>query len=206
MISCGLCEVANDNGYLCRGDALVLARHLELLPRIFHALGAFLAPGAAPVGERVSSSPAGSRMPVNEDVIDLRYGGMTITLERWRADVQAFRGWGQPAIEGDMERRLYAAVRWLGMELDWIAGNYPPAGDLAREVREIRRAGLSIIGALPDHGRRIGQCVAGFPDGSVCGAALWHRPEEKRIVCPWCQCIYEPRDFEMLRSLQPEGA
>jgi hypothetical protein len=203
---CGKCETALEAGYLCEGDRIALAVRLDRLHRIHHALGAFLAPGAGPTGERVSSSKTGSRMPVNEAVMDLRYGGMTSVLEKWRADVQAFRGWGQPDTAGDMERRLFAAARWLGMELDWIAANYPAAGDLAREVRDIERAGLSIIGALPDRGRRIGSCVAAYTDGAICGATLWHRPDETTIVCPWCQCRYEPQDFLMLRSLQPEEA
>ncbi|MDX3235678.1 hypothetical protein PV392_08255 [Streptomyces sp. ME03-5709C] len=201
--SCGMCEGELPGGYLCRRDALALAERLELLPRIHQALGAFLAPGAGPGGERVSSGKAGSRMPVNESVMDLRYGGMAIVLERWRADVQAARGWGQPAVEGGMERRLYVAARWLGVELDWIAANYPPAGDLAREVRDVTTAGLSIIGALPERGRRIGNCVAAYTDGAICGATLWHRSGETAIVCPWCQCRYEPQDFLMLRTLQP---
>ncbi|MFE6488962.1 hypothetical protein ACFVGN_39350 [Streptomyces sp. NPDC057757] len=98
---------------------------------------------------------------------------------------------------------MLAASRSLGMQLEWIAASYPAADDLASEIREMERAALSIVGALPDRGRRIGQCVAVDASGTVCGAVLRHHPGERSIVCPWCTCAYEARDFLMLKTLQP---
>jgi hypothetical protein len=141
---------------------------------------------------------------VNEAVLDLRYGGIALVLESWLSDVQASRGWGQPAIQGGIEDRVRRAARSLSANLEWIAACYPAAGDLAREIREMEGAALSIVGAVPDRGRRIGQCVAVDLSGVVCGAALRHRAGETRIVCSWCTCVYEARDFLMLKTLQPE--
>ncbi|WP_371528398.1 hypothetical protein OG302_22410 [Streptomyces sp. NBC_01283] len=201
--SCGLCERDLEHGHLCPGDTLALAERLDRMPKLYDALGAFLAPASTPPGDRVSSGPAGSRMPVDEAALDLRFGGIALVLESWRSDVQHERGWGPPAIGGTVEHRVLAASRWLGMSLEWIAASYPAAGELAREVREMEGAALSILGALPDRGRRIGQCVAIDPSGALCGAVLRHRTGETRIVCPWCTCVYESRDFLMLKALQP---
>lgn len=200
---CGVCETVLDQGYLCPGHTLALAERLDRMPKIYEALAAFLTPAIGAAGERVSSGHAGSRLPVDEAVLDLRYGGIVLILEGWRSDVQASRGWGEPAIEGTVERRVLAAARGLSINLEWIATSYPGAGDLAREVREIETAALSIVGVLPDRGRRIGQCVAVDTSGIVCGATLWHRPGEATLVCAWCQCRYMERDWLTLRSLQP---
>jgi hypothetical protein len=201
--ACGLCECVLEDGALCPGDTLALAERLERMPKVYAALAGFLAPAGASPGERVSVRHVEPGLPVNEAVLDLRYGGMALVLESWRSDVQAARGWGEPAIEGSVDRRVLVAARALSMNLEWIAASYPAAGDLAREVRELEGAALSIVGALPDRGRRIGQCVAVDASGVVCGAVLRHRAGETRIVCPWCTCVYEARDFLMLRHFQP---
>ncbi|MFI1678814.1 hypothetical protein [Streptomyces sp. NPDC020607] len=203
--SCGLCERDLEHGYLCPGDILALAERLERMPKLYEALGAFLPPAARPAVDRVSNARADAPLPVNEAVLDLRYGGIALVLESWRADVQSERGWGQPAVEGSVERRVLAAARWLGMSLEWIAASYPAAGDLAREVREMEGAALSVLGV--DRGRRIGHCVAVDPSGVICGAPLRHYQGQKRIVCRWCRCVYEsPQDLLRLKTLQPDEA
>ncbi|MET7914438.1 hypothetical protein ABZU45_00605 [Streptomyces avermitilis] len=200
--SCGLCDRDLEHGYLCPGDTLGLAERLERMPKMYAALAGFLAPASAPAGERVSGS-AGARLPVNEAVLDLRYGGIALVLESWLSDVQLCRGWGQPAIEGGVEDRVRRAARSLFANLEWIAASYPAAGDLAREVREMEGAALSIVGATKDRGRRIGQCVAVDVSGVVCGATIRHQRGETKLVCPWCSYVYEERDFLTLARLQP---
>ncbi len=200
--SCGLCERQLEHGYLCPGDTLGTAQRLDRMPKLYEALASFLTPAASGIRERVqvSVSPA---LPVDETVLDLRYGGIALVLEGWRSDVQRVRGWGEPAIEGTVERRVLAASRWLGMSLEWIASSYPAAGDLAREVRELEGAALSVVGALPVRGRRIGQCVAVDTSGVVCGAVIRHQRGQTRLVCDWCGCVYEAKDFLTLARLQP---
>lgn len=204
--SCGLCDRGLEAGYLCPGDVLALAERLERVPKLYAALAGFLSPAGRATTEFVSRSHAGASLPVDEAVLDLRYGGIALVLEGWRSDVQRVRGWGEPAAEGSVEGRVRRAARWLGMELSWIAASYPAAGDLAREVRELEGAALSIVGAAPDRGKRIGNCVAVDASGVVCGAVLRHHNGETRLVCPWCTCVYEARDFLMLKSLQPGKA
>ena len=192
MNQCGLCERDLEHGYLCERDALALAGRLERLPALFEELAVHLVPRRSGFGEHVSSGPAGSRSPLNEDVIDLRSGGIALVLESWRADVQRVR-WpdhGAPPVEGGMDRRVMAACRWLGMELEWIAAEYPAAGDLAREVREMEGAALSIVGDPPPRAKRLGTCVAVDSSGVICGAVLWHRAGESKVRCRWCQCVY----------------
>jgi hypothetical protein len=204
--ACGLCERDLEHGYLCPGDVLGLAERLDRMPKIYAALAGFLSPAARSGAEHVSVTLTEAPLPVDEAVLDLRYGGIALVLEGWRSDVQAVRGWGQPVVEGTVERRVLVAARWLGMSLEWIAADYPAAGDLAREIRELEGSALSIVGATPDRGRRIGNCVAVDASGVICGAVLRHRHGETVLVCPWCTCRYESKDFLMLRTLQPEGA
>ena len=204
---CGLCDRALETGYLCPGDTLALAQRLDRMPKIYSALAGFLSPAGRATTEFVSSTMVEPRLPVDEAVLDLRYGGIALVLEGWRSDVQRVRGWGEPAISGDVERRVLAASRWLSMELSWIAAAYPAAGDLAREVRELEGAALSIVGALPERGRRIGTCVSVDSQGAACGAVIRHTPGETSLVCPWCKCVYaSEQDWLLLRHYQPQEA
>lgn len=201
---CGLCEREIPDGYLCPADVRALGERLERLPLAYKALGAFLAPAGHPGGERVSSGHAGSVLPVNEAVLDLRYGGIALVVEGWLSAVQEARGWGEPAIGGSIEDRVKRAARSLYANLEWISAAYPAAGDLASEIREMERACLSIVGALPERGRRVGQCVSVDSSGEICGAVIWHRPGEMTLVCPWCHCVYSTaQDWALLAHYQP---
>jgi hypothetical protein len=204
--SCGLCEREMQEGYLCPADARALGERLERLPLAYKALEGFLAPAAHGGAEHVSRAHAGASMPVDEAVLDLRYGGVALVVEGWLGAVQEARGWGQPAIGGTIEDRVKRAARSLHANLEWIAASYPAAGDLASEIREMEGACLSIVGALPERGRRIGNCVAVDASGVVCGAVLRHHNGETRLVCPWCQTSYGPQDWLTLKLYQPNEA
>lgn len=204
--ACGLCESDLEAGYLCPGDTLALAERLDRMPKLYAALAGFITPAARGGAERVSRGHAGSTLPVDETVLDLRYGGIALVLEGWRSDVQRVRGWGEPAVTGSVEERVRRSARWLGMELEWIAAAYPAAGDLAREVREMERAALSIVGALPERGRLLGQCVNSDQSGVLCGAPIRHQPGQSRLVCEWCHCVYSSeQDWLLLLHHQPEA-
>lgn len=208
MNQCGLCERELERGYLCGGCVLRTAGRLDRLPALFEELAVHLVPRRTGFGEHVSAGPAGPRSPLNEDVIDLRQGGIVLVLESWRADVQRVR-WpnhGAPAIEGGMDRRVMAACRWLGMELEWIATEYPAAGDLAREVREMEGAALSIVGEPPPRPQRLGLCVNVTDDGTACGAVISRLPGGP-VRCRWCRVEYRTeQDLLLLRHYQPKDA
>ncbi|MFJ4617399.1 hypothetical protein [Streptomyces sp. NPDC088812] len=207
--ACGLCESGIEAGYLCEGDRLALAGRLERLPALFEELAAHLVPRVTGAMERVASGPAGPRSPLNEAVLDIRLGELAMLLESWRLDVQRVR-WpdhGAPPVERGVDRRVRVACRWLGMELEWIAAEYPAAGDFAREVRDAERNALSIVGAPPPRAKRLGTCVAVDSSGVICGAVLWHRAGEASVKCRWCQCVYaSEQDLLLLRHYQPEAS
>ncbi|MEV8031409.1 hypothetical protein [Streptomyces sp. NPDC086182] len=204
MNVCGLCERPLEYGYLCPGDTLALVERLQRLPALAGRLSGALAPVTRGAVERVSAGHPGPSSPLNESALNLWYGGMASVLERWRSDVQSWRGWDQPVIERNVDRRILVAARWLGMNVEWIAAEYPSAGDLAKAVRALEGEALSVLGEGDDRGRRIGQCVAIVgPDGAVCGAPLRHRSGETSLVCQWCKYVYEAGDFLMLRHFQP---
>jgi hypothetical protein len=202
--ACTLCEDEAGEAYLCERDTLALAGRLARLPALVVELAEHLVPRVAGPSERVASGPAGSRAPLNLDVLDLVYGGhITAVLESWRVDVQRVR-WPQhtpPPPAG-----LAAACRWLGMELEWIAAEYPAAGELAREVRELEGQALSIVGEPPPRPQRLGLCIAVTDDqGTVCGAVLTRLPGGP-VRCRWCGTGYRTeQDLLLLRHYQPTG-
>ncbi|MEU6702559.1 hypothetical protein [Streptomyces wuyuanensis] len=201
MTTCGLCERDLEDGYLCAGCTLATARRLDRMPKLFVELGLHLAPAPRPLGERVTTSPAEAPLPLNEAVLDLRIGGIVLVLESWRSDVQAVRSWGEPAVEGSVDRRVLVAARWLAMSIEWIAASYPAAGDLAREVREMEGAILSIVGEKQERGARLGHCPAVYDDGVECGAVLRLAPGEKSVTCRWCDTVWPPSTWPDLKTL-----
>lgn len=206
MTVCELCGEETAGRYLCDRDTTLVAARLDRMPKLYAALEGFLAPAVRGAAERATGGRAEPGLPVNAAVLDLRHGGIVLVLEGWRADVQRVRGWGEPVVSGTFERRVLAASRWLGMNLDWIAVEYPPAGDLAREVREMEGAVLSIVGDPAPRPQRLGTCVAVTDDqGTVCGSILFRLPGQTRITCRCCSYTYEtPFDWAQLVELQPK--
>jgi len=206
--SCGLCEREIADGYLCTSDVVQLAKRLEQMPALFDELTECLVPRRSGPAEFVTATVAGPRSPLDEDVLDLVDGGhVAEVLELWRADVQRVR-WpshGAPPTEGVMARRVAVASRWLAMELDWIAVEYPAAGDLAREVRTLEVGMRSMVGDPAPRPQRLGTCVAVDVEGVVCGAVIKRMPGETRVRCGWCSYTYvTPQDWLRLQFFQPE--
>lgn len=213
MNLCGLCEQQLEHGYLCPGCTLATTQRLDRMPRLWAALEAFLAPGNSGSPQYGHTSPVEAPLPVRENVLSLRAaGGIAGVLEDWRSAMQADRGWGPPAIPADVGRRVTVAARALSINIEWIASSWPMAGAMATEVRDLERDVLSIVDPEdPDErrarrGTRIGHCVAAFPDGEVCGAVLRSYPGQATVTCQWCGTAYGPRDYMLLKSLQPEAA
>ncbi|MDX3689923.1 hypothetical protein PV726_06145 [Streptomyces europaeiscabiei] len=206
--SCGLCEEPIQAGYLCTKDAVALARRLQEMPALFEELTECLVPRRSGPAEFVSAASAGPRSPLDEDVLDLVDGGhVAEVLELWRADVQRVR-WpshGAPPVEPGMARRVAVAARWLEMELDWIAVEYPAAGDLAREVRGLETGMRSVVGDPVPRPQRLGLCVAVDDEGVVCGAVIKRLPGQTRVQCRWCGYAYSTLlDWHQLQQFQPK--
>jgi hypothetical protein len=200
---CGLCERGLEHGYLCPGCTLGAARALDRMPRLYEALAAFLQPGGRRP-EYGRSRPSEAPLPIAEPVFNLRGpGGMVGVLEDWRAAMQADRGWGEPAIEGTVERRVVVAARALSINLEWIAACWPMAGAFAEEIRGMERDVASIVNP-PVPSLRIGTCPAVYEDGQVCGAVLRVPAGTAEVRCAWCSVRYPPETWLTLRSLQGE--
>ncbi|MGW0914675.1 hypothetical protein ACWD1Z_23400 [Streptomyces sp. NPDC002784] len=204
--SCGLCEREITAGYLCTRDATQLAMRLDDLPLLFEELTECLVPRRSGPAEYVTAAVAGPRSPLDEDVLDLVDGGhVAKVLELWRADVQRVR-WPTheaPPTERGMARRVAVAARWLAMELDWIVVEYPAAGDLAREVRELEAGMRSVVGDPAPRRQRLGTCVAIDAEGVVCGAVISRLPGQSRVPCRWCGYVYESeQDWLLLLHFQ----
>lgn len=204
MSQCGLCERQIDDGYLCPGDRVALAERLDQLPVLHDELVQCLVPRRSGWGEIVSTrGAAGPRSPLDEGVLDeMNSGHMAAVVHSWRVDVQRVR-WPQHA--EPPPSGLAADCRWLAMELDWVAGEYPAAGDLAREVRELENSARSIVGDPAPRPQRLGTCVAVDVEGVVCGAVIKRMPGQTRLRCGWCGYTYETaKDWAQLQHLQPK--
>lgn len=203
--SCGRCDRELEHGYLCGGCALATARTLDRMPRLYGALAAFLHPGGRRP-ELGRSRPAEAPLPISEPAFNLRGpGGIVGVLEDWRSAMQADRGWGQPVIEGTVERRIFRAARGLSQNLEWIAASWPMAGAFAEEIRGLERDGISIVNP-PERSLRLGNCPAVYEDGVVCGAVLRVTAGTAKVECRWCSTVYPPDTWLELRNLQPSEA
>jgi hypothetical protein len=182
------------------------------MPGLYEALAGFLQPGGRrPESGRTQAVEAS--LPVRESVVNLRGpGGIVGVLEGWRSAMQEHRGWGEPVLEGDIARRVMVAARALSINLDWIAACWDVAGQLAGVVRQLVREATAVVDPDdPDElrirrGEPIGQCVAGLGGEDVCGAELRSYPGQAAVACGWCGTVYQPRDYLMLKQLQPNAA
>lgn len=200
------CELGgHDAGarYLCERHTLALAGQLEQLPALAGELVHCLVPRRSGFGELVTASTAGPRSPINEDVLDLMQSNRVgEVVHSWRVDVQRER-WPQhtpPPPDG-----LAADCRWLAMEVEWIAAEYPAAGELAREVRSLEGELRSLVGDPVPRRQRLGLCVAVTDNaGTVCGAVLTRLPGDP-VRCRWCRTEYRTEsDLLLLLHYQPK--
>jgi hypothetical protein len=190
-----------EHGYLCPGCTLGTAQRLDRMPKLYEALAGFLHPGGRRP-ELGRSRPAEAPLPIAEPAFNLRGpGGIVGVLEDWRSAMQADRGWGEPAIAGTVERRLFQAARGLSQNLEWIGASWPMAGAFAEEIRSLERDVLSIVDP-PEPSLRLGNCPAVFEDGVVCGAVLRVPVGTAKVECQWCRTAYPPETWLHLAACQ----
>jgi len=206
-MSCELCGTEGGSRFLCERHTVKLAERLAELPTLYNEVGECLVPRRSSWGDIIATKgAAGPRSPIDEDVLDtVTWGRAAEVVHLWRVDVQRER-WprhGAPPLAG-----LDADCRWLGMELDWIAANYPAASDLAREVRGLEVQARLIVGDPPPRAKEIGQCIAVVDDqGTVCGATLTHMAGQSVIACRQCRTVYRSeQDLLLLLHYQPVPA
>lgn len=199
---CLLCERHDAmGGYLCPGCAKATIVRLELLPKLYDGLAAFLQPGATARGGRISTAVEPG-LPVAELPLTMRGpGGMVGVTEDWLSAVHQDRQMGEPDRLGTHEQRLARAVAGLLANMPWIVMSWPAAGAFAEEIREIANSARSVISPVDpaDVGKRIGACPAVDASGVICGAALRHHPGETVIVCAWCGCSFPPATWPGLK-------
>jgi hypothetical protein len=203
MTACELCGDEAGGRYLCERDTVKLAKRLADLPTLCAEVGDCLVPRRGGWSEIVATkSAAGPQSPIDEDVLDtVNTARAAEVLHLWRVDVQRVR-W--PHHAAPPPAGLPADCRWLAMELDWVVANYPAAGDLAREVRELEGQARTIVGDPAPRPQRLGTCVAIDVEGVVCGAVIKRMPGQTRIRCDWCGYTYETaQDWLRLQHFQP---
>lgn len=204
-MTCGLCG-GEGPLYLCEGDARTLARRLADLPALYSEVGEYLVPRRSGWGEIVATrGAAGPRSPLDEDILDtINWGTASEVMGSWRLDVQRVR-W--PHYTPPPPAPLDADCRWLAMELEWIVANYPVAGELASEVRQLERQARAIVGDPVPEVQRLGTCVAVVDDeGAVCGAPITRVAGQTRLACRKCRTAYQGElDLILLRHYQPVG-
>lgn len=207
MSACALCEHHETPDVLCLGCTAATADRLDRMPKLYDALAGWLRPGSA------SAAPAGPRteapLPVSLPVLSMRGpGGIVGVLEDWRSAMQHARGWGEPRITGDTAQRVRAAARGLGMNIEWMAATWEPAGVFAAELRALERDVRELVAPAPaaERGTRLGHCPADIGAGQPCGAVLRYRFGDRAITCRWCLTSWPPAAWTGLNALMDADA
>ncbi|MFZ3558143.1 hypothetical protein [Streptomyces sp. BH055] len=208
--TCGLCERDLEHGYLCPGCTHATGQRLDAAPRWYEALAGFLQPAATGPAEGVrNGGRTEAPLPVDERTFSLRGpGGIVGVLEDWRSAMQDDRGWGQPVIAGNTERRVLVAARALSINLEWIASSWPLAGAMAEEIRDLERSVRSVVAPTDPAERpvRMGPCPTVLAEDARCGAVLTRRPGEGTITCRWCGSTWPPTRALTLARAQQDAA
>lgn len=198
---CELCERplygAAASAYLCPGCAQSTAERLGELAGMYERLEEMLLPAAR--CEYRSSRAIHSPVIVPMDVADAR-GSMATALGSWHRALYDALEWQAPPLIERQADRIAAAVKALLVNVPWIAGSWPAAGDFAREIRELH-GDVSTVVRSKDRGTRMGNCPTQV-DGVRCGAILRLPVGGSRIACPWCGASWEPEQWVELRLEQ----
>lgn len=203
MNTCGMCETPVEHGYLCPGCTRALADRLQRMPRLYNALGAFLAPAATrePGGGRTgraeapcpSASPSSTSAPTAAWSRPWRPGAATCTL----------------LAAGRRPPRLWASrTAWRSQRArsSTPSTGSPPAGPrpATSPTKSVTSNATSPPSPAPANapcGLRLGPCPAEHTDGTLCGAILRLQPGEQLVTCRWCATTYPPGTWALLKQL-----
>ena len=202
-MTCGLCGEDQTTGFLCPRCTTATGRRLDNMPRLYEELAEFLRPGSRRP-EFGRSTVAAASMPIAEAPLTLRGpGGIVGVLEDWRSAMQAARGWDEPVIQGSIGRRIAVAARALSINLEWIAGEWSVAGQLAVEILRLERQALAVIDPDDPAERpmKLGPCPRAAGD-EACGADLVRLPGQSLIQCHGCGTSWPPARWVDLGEAQ----
>ncbi|MFC8155846.1 hypothetical protein ACFUO0_17595 [Streptomyces cinereoruber] len=211
MTLCQMCDTRPTDGHLCTRCTDTIDEQLRRMPALYLSLAAFLPPAARGAQHGSHGPAAEAPLPVTEHVLDLRGpGGMVGVLERQRAAMHAARGWAEPVLGVGILNRISLAAGALRHSLDWIAADWPAAGDFARTIRDLHGSAASVVHPRlrEERGTRLGMCpqLVGEAKGDedeeveICGAVLRHFPGDRTVTCQWCGTVYEPAAWTALRE------
>lgn len=199
---CLLCERPLGDAYLCPSCSADLADRLGRLPALYAALGSMLTPERGSGGGRTAAAVE-APLPLRVDVVDVR--AEFAVLEVWARALVQDRQQPAPAPAGDdLGARVAAACTALAAAVPWIAGTWPAAEDLAREVRALHDDACSVVGT-EDLPARMGRCPQ-LVHGTPCGAELLLPAGAQVLTCPWCQARFPPGTWGMLKVEQRKAA
>lgn len=189
-MTCLSCEQGTAGDYLCARCTARLDGHLRLMPALYDALEAYLRPSSQVSTAVGSGCPRpDAPLPVAEPALDMRGpGGMVTVLETWRQAVAEDAGLRWPAPFGEYRGRVRRAAEGLRSLLPYVSREWPEAGLLAEEIRDLHAAARSII-APQERLLRAGTCTWTDEAGEVCGAVLLVTPG-RPVVCRWCRTPY----------------
>jgi predicted RNA-binding Zn-ribbon protein involved in translation (DUF1610 family) len=201
-VNCELCEretsAADDWPYLCPGCAADTFDRLDMLPDTYDQLADKL----RPLG---SNWPKGNRggttvYPPMPSTRAMDHRDAFAILPSWHHALFDAMGRPAPALPGDADGRVKAAVRGLQTHRKWATREWPAAGDFAREIRDLFNDVRTVVGE-PDLAARMGPCPT-VRDRQSCGATL-RLPEEAQVIyCPWCGATYPPGVWAALKRAQ----
>jgi hypothetical protein len=172
--------------FVCGGHAHGLTELLALLPELHHALATVGAPSEVKIG---GSRPSETPIPIRQDALDLRYGGVDVDpkLNAWDqvGITELLAGWARITAEEqgfhlptitDPQTAPPALAKFLTVHLDWIV-EQPWVLDMLPELEAVRDRANRALGAH-------------------------HRDDLTRINCPQPDCagtlIAPYRDRELL--------
>ncbi|MGW3491959.1 hypothetical protein, partial [Streptomyces sp. NPDC001054] len=165
--------------YACPPCTLRIAEDLAALPGLYAQLPTVLAPGSGNGGPAVSGSRT-APLPLRLEPLSLHArGGVTATLQSWIEDWHETLGYQPQRWTGGLQQQCEQAVARLQLLLPWAAEEHPAIDDMAREIRELRRAcERQITGEPPERRIRLacpcGRVLAVTLDtlGRECGCGV----------------------------------
>lgn len=158
-----------------------LERDLADLPHLHARLATILPTGGTASGTGPVSGSATVRLPIRDDVADLR-DQIRHDLVWWAIFVADERGHAHPA------NTIPAIAQWLGRHVEWIAGHEVAAVECPPVMRSLAGRAHALLNPSGAKRIRVGRCHDSVEDGP-CGGMIWATcraeddPRESELYC-----------------------